>query len=214
MDENQDAPLQSDQNQEDPSDKLTPDHPRFKQVVEKLHQSEKTNEDLQQRLADLEERISKRQERTGDDEMDESEKAALDKIERQLKARGYVTQDVLTEKQRVERMAYDFDRYSNKYDGANGYPKFVAADVAAHMKKKGIDDMEEAYFSLHRPAIIEVEAKKLAGKPIVPTSEKPSGGTREQPVTEVTPEQIAQMSDQDYEKYRENLLAGFKKNLK
>jgi len=101
---------------------------------------------------------------------------------------------------------------SQKYSGKDGYPKFDSEEVNAYAKKNGFgNNYEAAYNDLHRDAIIRVEAKKLNQDPKVPTSESPaSQGERSITQEGLTPEQVANMSDEEYEKNREKILQGLK----
>lgn len=216
MDENTqiDAPLQSDQKEEekkvDPADNLTPEHPRFKQVIEKNHALEGQLSTVKQELEDLKAKIAERQDRTGDDELTEDERLAMAKINKQLEGR-YVTKEQLDEERRVTTRAAKLERLSGVYDGSNGYPKFVSKDVTMYAEANGYgDNVEAAYYDMHRQAIINTEAKRLAKAPEPGRSEQPTGGERQIPNTELTPEQIANMSDSEYEKHREKILAGIK----
>lgn len=118
-DSKQDASLQSDQEQtteetkvtvtqEDPADRLTPDHPRFKQVLNE-------NRDLKERLDAVESRIQERQEKTGEQELTYEEQSALDRLDQAFRRRGYVTKDDLA----VKRQASELEKLSDKYDGSN-----------------------------------------------------------------------------------------------
>lgn len=223
MDDKINAPLQSDQKEEnvvteqkpqEPSDQLTPEHPRFKQVIEKLHQSNKTIEELQEQLASLKESVNQRQEQTGQNELTDDERIALEKIDRQLKARGYVTKEELESSNRIEKRAIQIEKLSDKYDGTNGYPKFVAEDIIEFAEERGLrDNLEDAYFMMHRPTIIDIEAKKRFNTPNVPSSEKPTGGSRQAPIAEFTPEQIAQMSDEEWAKNESKIMSAFKASV-
>lgn len=218
MDDKTDAPLQPDQKEgegeekKDPADNLTPDHPRFKQVLDQNREFKDTIADLKDQLADINDKISTRQEETGNEDLTQEERDSLDKIERELQKKGFVRRDELEEDQRVERIARDFERLSDKYDGKNGYPKFVAEDVASHAKRYGFDSMEKAYRDLHFDAIVGTEAKRQRNAPTPPGSEKPTGAERE--VTgELTPEKIAAMSDQEFAENEADIMSSFKKSV-
>lgn len=212
MDENTqiDAPLQSDQkeeNKQEPSDLLTPEHPRFKKVIEKLHTKDEEIATLKQELEAVKTQVSQRQERTGDDDVTEEERAAIDKIGKQLKS-TYVTKEELEQERRVNRRAFELDRLGEVYNGSNGYPKFEGKNVALYAQENGYgDNLEAAYFSMHRNAIIETEGKKWAKANQPGSSEQPTGGERQSPLGDVTPDQIEKMSDTDFDK----LMLSFKK---
>lgn len=223
MDENKDAPLQPDQKDgegedtkpKEPADNLTPDHPRFQQVIKEKNDLKKEVEDLKEELEEVKESISARQERTGDEELTEEEKESLLKIDKELKKRGYVTKDQLEENQRIDRMANAFAYLSDQHDGTDGYPKFVAEDVGAYAEEHGYPlsrpGFEAAYRAMHFDAIVKVEAGK-ANAPTPPSSEKPTGAER-QVTGEFTPEQIANMSDEEFAKNEEKIMSTFKKSV-
>lgn len=208
----QDAPLQSEQvetNQSiDPSDKLTPEHPRFKEVLERAKSAEGKVEELQRQLDEISQRVDQRYQDTGDDELTADEIAWLNRVDRGLKAKGYVTQEEL----RAERKAMEYEKLSGKYNGSNGLPKFDVAEVEAHAKRNGFSNLEKAYKDLHFDAFVQVEAKRTTPNP--PSSERPGGGDRDVRSTEFTPEAIAAMDDITYERNREKILASIKSSAR
>lgn len=196
---------------EDPSDKLTPDHPRFKEVLNRAKESEGKVAELEQKLAQLQEQIAARQERTGDDDFTEEELKALARIEKGLASRGFVRKDDLQSESFQIKLERQFERLNEKYDGTNGLPKFVADEVYAYAKKKGMtDDLESAYKLLNLDTIVEVEAKKRSNGLKPPTSERPTSGDRQGANLEVSPTDIAEMSDEDWEKKRIQILQSLK----
>lgn len=195
----------------DPSDKLTPDHPRFKEVYSDLKEEKQKNKDLLDRVERLEEQARQRMVATGNDEYTPEELQALEKIDKDFRRRGYVTQEQLEERDRVSQRKLEYDRLSSKYDGDNGYPKFIPDEVETYAKRNGFGgNYEAAYKDMHFDTILNLEAKKRSDRPRVPGSEIPTGGQVEIPETDLTPEQIAKMSPQDYEKYREKIKMGMK----
>ena len=210
--EQKDALLQSGQQdreeRKDPSDNLTPDHPRFKDVIAKNHELNTQMETLKQQMEELKQNINTRQEATGDDELTVDEEKALDRIYAGLRAK----KGVLTEADlRVEKRANEYGRLVGKYDGSNGLPKFVAIDVETHAKKNGYgDNYEAAYKDLHHDAIVQVEAKRMTAPPPNPTQIEKGRGDREIKIAEFTPEAIAQMSEEEYDKNRPAILAAMR----
>lgn len=210
------APLQSGQNEmadtvnpsNDPADKLTPEHPRFKQVLEERNEYKKTTEELKAELSELKELVLARQTETNSSEFTSDELAAIEKIDKALKSRGYLTKDVLDATNSQQKTAMQLEKMENKYDGSNGYPKFDPSEVLAYSRKKGISDLEDAYFSLHRQAIIQVEAKRES--PQVPTSEKPTKADKPSPLGEISPQDLKEMSLGEWEQKRERILASLK----
>lgn len=212
------APLQSDQvdqadqvKAEDPSDKMTPDHPRFKQVLERAKQAEDKATYLQQQIEDIRQDI-----RSGrsndDDDLSSEEKAALERINSNLRKNGFLTKDeareMVTRELNSERRANEYRRLEGNYSGKDGYPKFDSVDVQSFADERGYSNLEEAYFGLHRQAIIEVEARKRANM-IVPSSEKPANSDRSID-SQINAQDVSQMSDEDYEKNRSKILAAMK----
>ena len=206
----QEAPLQSEEKEEkveDPSDRLTPNHPRFKEVVAEKNQLKEEVAAMRDQLITVQEQISSRQEETGDYLLTDEEKRALDLIDREFKRRGFVTKDELEDVRKVQTRAQQFSDLSKKYDGTTGYPKFESPDVLEYAKQHGYgEDYENAYYGLHREAIIDVEAKRRAGIE-VPTSEKPIGGEKITTKTEYTPEDIRKMSEEEFEQLKASLKA-------
>lgn len=182
----------------DPSDNLTPEHPRFKEVVAEKNELKQTVTDLQTQIDDLKQSISTKQD-TGE-ETDEEE-VALRKIEKRMEGKFAKVEDVDS-----ERQALTFDRLSDKYNGSNGYPRFVPVDVVAYARTKGYGkNYEAAYNDMHREAIVQVEVKKLNTSK-APTSEKPSGGDKQAEGDTISATDIANMSDEEYEKNRTKIL--------
>lgn len=210
----QDAPLQSDQietNQEikeDPSDKMTPDHPRFKEVYTQLKDLKSKEEEWTKERADLLSRLEKieRGSKSSDEEeFTPDDWAYLERIERGLAKRGNVAtkQDIL-----VEKKALEYDRLSGKFDGSNDLPKFVPVEVEAYAKANGFSNLEKAYRDMHYDAFVQHEAKKLSGNPTPPSSEKPTGqggkDFAENSIEAIMQKaQTGQLTDAEYEKHRE-----------
>lgn len=80
---------------QDPSDKMTPDHPRFKEVYNEAKESKAKVTQLESELAELRQKISERQVATGDSEFTEEEEKALERIEKGLAKRGFVKKEEL-----------------------------------------------------------------------------------------------------------------------
>lgn len=212
---NTDAPLQSDQEQttEDPSDKLTPEHPRFKAVVAKNHELEGTIGSLKTELAALKESIATRQEASGDTTLSYDEQQALDRIDKGLRARGYVTQEQVAADRKVIETSIKYDKLSTKYDGTDGRPKFDPLEVTAYAKQHDLgENYEAAYREMHWDALVEYQAKRASGAIKAPNSERPGSSDRGEPETGLTDEKIANMTDSEYEKNREKILASVKAN--
>lgn len=207
MDEQQDVSLESDteqtniettEEQADPSDKLTPEHPRFKEVVARVHERDEQINELNQKVQELESRIQQKQD---EGEETDVEEAALRKIERRMEQKFAKKEDLS-----ADRQALQFERLSEKYNGSNGYPKFVPVDVVSYAKRNGFgNNIEAAYKQMHFDTIVNVEAGRK-GQINVPTSEKPTGGERQQEGSTLTPQDIAEMSDEEYEKNRDKIL--------
>ncbi len=192
-----------DPNKEDPSDKLTPDHPRFKDVLNEKKEAEAEAERLRIELAE----VKSVKETPSDDELTPEEQASLIKIKKALSKEGFVTQSDL----RVQRNAETLRKLTDKYDGKGGLPAFDRAEVVAYAKKNGFgDNYEAAYRDIHFDTIVEVNAKKKANLPQPPTAEKPSGGGEATTTKRFTREDIKNMSDAEYDKYRVGLLNAIK----
>jgi predicted RNase H-like nuclease (RuvC/YqgF family) len=209
MDEQKDVSLESDTEQtnietegQDPSDALTPEHPRFKQVIAENHELKGTLEDMKAEMAELRNSIVNKQD--SGEETDEEE-IALRKIERRMEEKFAKKEDLS-----ADRQALQFDRLSEKYNGSNGYPKFVPVDVVAYAKRNGFgSNYESAYKQMHFDTIVSVEASRK-GKIEVPTSERPTGGERSTESTTLTPQDISKMSDEEYLKNRDKILNAIK----
>lgn len=219
-----DAPLQSNQEEDkgevtpkqDPSDNLTPDHPRFKQVLEDNKEFRIQNEQLQQKLEAIEAKISQRQQETGIEELTPEEASAIEKIDHQMKARGYMTKDEFQQELRVEKVAGNISRLAERHNGQDGMPKFVPEEVVAYAKANGYgDNLDAAYNSMHFDTIVAIKAKKMSNTPQAPDSEKPTGGEeRNAPGLEITPETIASMDDSEWAQKGPDILAAIKQNAK
>lgn len=194
------APLQPGQENtevviEDPSDRLTPEHPRFKEVLQRAKTAEEKYEQIQAELESLKAKVETRQDATGDEYLTAEEQQYLNFLKKELRKEGFVTQDVLAS----DRQAIIYDKLQDKFDGKNGYPKFDPVDVTAYAKRNGYgSNYEAAYNAMHHSAIVEVEAKRFANKPTPPAIEKPSGKEGGAPQTELTLEDVANMSDDEY----------------
>lgn len=220
---NEDAPLQSEQGEikqevkpEDPSERLTPEHPRFKQVYAEAKAAKEQVSFLEQQINELRESINSRN-APPDDDLTAEEQAALERINKYFKKSGYITKEELQQTINVElstdRRSREYMRLSDKYNGGNGLPKFVPEDVQEYAKRKGYGDLEEAYKSMHFDTLVEIEAKKRSMN-FVPSSEKPVGGSREALGTDLSREKIASMSPAEYAKNREKIHNWMKSNAR
>lgn len=204
MDEQKDVSLELDTEQtnietegQDPSDKLTPEHPRFKEVIAQNHELKQNLEEMRTQMEELKSSITVKQD-AGEDT--DEEELALRKIERRMEEKFARKEDLS-----ADRQALQFERLSEKYNGQNGYPKFVPVDVTAYAKRNGFgNNYEAAYKQMHFDALVQVEAKRKGFQP--PTSEKPTGGEKQQEQSTLSPQDIAQMSDEEYEKHRSKIL--------
>lgn len=211
-DENQTAEEQklNEVKTEDPSDKLTPDHPRFKDVLARAKTAEEKQTQLEQELNDLRLKVEARQEKTGDDDFTDEELKALTRIEKGL-AMKFVRKDELQSESFQIKLERQFERLNEKYDGSNGLPKFVADEVYAYAKRNGLtNNLESAYKLINYDAIVEVEAKKRSNVAAPPTSERPTSSDRSGVSTEVSPTEISEMSDFEWEQNRDKVLRSLK----
>lgn len=192
---------------QDPSDKMTPDHPRFKEVYNEAKESKAKVTQLETELAELKQKISERQVATGDSEFTEEEEKALERIEKGLAKRGFIKKEELDASSFQLRLEKEFQRLSEKYDGSSGEPKFVADEVFAYAKKKGMqNDLEGAYKLMNYDTLIDVEIKKRSQGPKPPTSERPTSGTKIAANLSLTTEDIKNMSSEEWEAQRDKIL--------
>lgn len=186
----------------DPSDQLTPEHPRFKEVVAEKNQLREEIGELKAEMQRLQERVSERQETQDDDSLTREEELALERIDKNLRQRGYVTKNDLEADKEGEKLT----SLQGKYNGSDGLPKFVPDEVVIHAKKNGYGrNYEAAYKDMHFDAIVQVAQRRPNLQ--VPDSEKPTGGERKPATGEFTKEDIAKMSDAEYEANREKILS-------
>lgn len=196
---------------QDPSEKMTPDHPRFKEVYNEAKESKAKVTQLETELAELRQQVSSRQEKTGDSEFTDEEEKALERIEKGLAKRGFVKKEELHAESFQLRLEKEFQRLNEKYDGKDGEPKFVADEVFAYAKRKGMqNDLEGAYRLMNYDTLIDVEIRKRAKGLQPPTSERPTSGTKVAANLNVTTEDIANMSDVEWEAQREKILQGLR----
>lgn len=214
-----DAPLQLNEQQinqtaGDPSDRLTPDHPRFKEVIAKNHELEETIKSLNEKMEALQADITDRQSSSNSDELTVDEEAALERIAAGLARKGkIVTPDQLSS----ERRAYQYERLSERHNGSDGYPKFVPTDVETFARKNGLQtaNLEDVYYIMNRTAIAQVDARKMSNSLTAPASEKPTPAEDTKPASDqkiLTAEDIAKMTDDEYEQYRDSIHRSFKAN--
>lgn len=195
---------QDTQTTEDASDRLTPDHPRFKAVLD-------DNRVLKEKIEAIQASISARQAQTGDEELTAEERSSIEKIDREMKKRGYVTQDQLDANSEVDRIALTHSRLSDKYNGSNGLPKYNALDVTTYAKSNGFgNNLEAAFRDMHFDAFVTVRAKQANAAPQPPSSEKATGGDRQAPIAEFTAEQIANMTPEEWDQNRSKILGAIK----
>lgn len=194
----------------DPSDKLTEEHPRFKQVLSERNELRATVSELKEQMDKIQSQVSQRQNETGDETLTSEEEIALARVEKLLAKRGFVKTDQLDRSERETKRALLFEKLSEKYQGQNGLPAFDVTEVISHARKNGFNDdqLERAYKDLHFDAIVEAESKKRVQRNAV-DSEKPTGNAR-QLTPQVTVDDVPKLSDNDYEKNRDGILARMK----
>jgi hypothetical protein len=90
--------------------------------------------------------------------------------------------DEIAEKQARDReLRQRFEDAEKKYDGTNGYPKFVKGAITNFMLQNEVYDPERAYRLMNQTAIIDAEVRKaLKGKGITST-ESTAGGSPTKP---------------------------------
>lgn len=196
---------------QDPRDNITPDHPRFKEVYEDLKSERETRKQLEQRLSELESRVSQSV-KQDDGGYTQDEKEALQRILQGLKQEGgIVTKSDLEEVQRVQSRASTIKDLSDKYSGKNGYPKFDSVDVLEYAKKNGLgDNLEIAYRQLHWDAVVRAEASKIKNVDTVDSEETTTG----QPtIAGLTPQDIGGMSLNEFAENEATIMDKFKKSI-
>lgn len=198
---------------QDPRDAVTPDHPRFKEVLSELKEEREARKDLEAQIQELRSTVQSQNE-DQEDSFTEDEERALDKILIGLRKKGgIVSKDDLAEVNRIQERANLQKELQREYNGNNGYPKFDVVEVTEHAKKNGFgDNLKAAYKDLHYNAIVKVEAKKLNTPVEEVESERPSGGSRKI-AGEYTPEDIANMSDEEWAKNGDSIYAKFKRSV-
>lgn len=198
---------------EDPRDNLTPDHPRFQEVYNELKElkgEKEKREQLEEQLEELRAQVNSQNSKQEEDVYTEEEEKALERIDKGLKKRGYLTKAELDEVQRTQERAQALKELQKEYSGENGYPKFDAAEVMAHAKKEGIGNLRAAYRDLHHNAIVKVEAKRNTTETV--DSESPTGGAREV-AADLDPAKIANMSDAEWAKKGPSIMQKFKNSI-
>lgn len=208
------APLQPGQEEikkPDASDQLTPEHPRFKDVYNRMKTAEDKAESLQTQFDELSAKINTRTQETGDEELTAEDLANLDRIDKELRRRkGYVTREDLDAEKRTDNLKEG----AKVHDGSDGLPKWDSVEVVAYAKAHGFgENYDAAYNDMHYDARVQVEAEKKAKNPTPPSSERPGGGGREELESDLTAEDIANMTDEEYEKNRTKILSGMKTSL-
>lgn len=165
---------------------------------------------LKAQLEELKESVSNKN-TNNDDTFTREEEDALSKIDKGLKAKGYLTKEELDERDRINNRNYEITRLADKYKKGSGFPEFKTDEVLVYAKKKGFgENLEAAYRDLHWDAITQVMSKGGGLEPV--DSEKPVGGEREKG-TQLTRGDIAEMELHDYEKSRSTIMDKFKKSI-
>ena len=220
MDDSNKAPLQSDQKEEKvvvssaPSDNLTPDHPRFKEVYDKMKAyEEKASEvdSLREQLEALQSRIS--QPEHSQEDLSYEEQQAIEKIEKALAKKNlFVKKEDWESDRAAEKRSQEYLRLSQVHNGSDGLPKFDPQEVTLFARKNNLgDNLEAAYNLMHMDAKIQLESRKAAQgfspvemeRPTAAVIKSPSGMT-------LTSTDIATMSDEEYEQKRAEIHASLK----
>lgn len=193
----------------DPRDSLTPDHPRFKEVYDNLKEEKEKRQTLEEELRELRTLVQSQNNKQDEEVYTEDEERALERIDKGLRKRGYLTKSEVDELNRTQQRAQAMKDLESEYNGSNGYPKFDAVEVMAHAKREGISNLKTAYRDLHYNAILRVEAKRGVGVDTV-DSERPTGGDRNL-IADLDPANIENMSDDEWNKKGASIMDKFKK---
>lgn len=199
----------------DPSDKLTPEHPRFKEVLKRAKEAEEKATVMEQKLQELEAKINKRQTETGEMDLTADERIAYEKIKVLNKEAGFLTKEEWESNKRVEQKTAEISRLRGVYNGegkVHDLPKFDPIETEIYAKENGISNLEVAFREMHREAFIQHEIKLRQTPEIeVPQSEKPGGGGERQiGNTKLTGNDISKMTDEEYEENRIKILGSMK----
>lgn len=223
------APLQSEEEEVTTSDEQAVDNEgeermipksRLDKVIEQREELKAKYEETTGKLSSLEDTIKKlqdsiekKQTQTSGAAFTPEEQQALDKIDQGLRERGYITRSEQEEMARIQQRNSELNRLQDKYKKGSGYPQFKADDVIVYAEKRGFgDNLEAAYRDMHFDAFIQAELKRSQdGGTRPPDSEKPVGGARDT-ATQVTRQNIASMSNSEYEQNREAILKKFKQS--
>lgn len=199
------------QDTQDASDKMTPEHPRFKEVLNRAKTAEEKTTQLEQELEALRQQVQERQANTGEKEFTDEEERALAKIEKGLASRGFVKKQDLDSETYQIRLEKELDRMTEKYDGSNGLAKFVADEVYAYAKKNGMEkNLEGAYKLMNYEANLEAEARRRSQGATPPRSERPTSQERIAANVDLTTSDVKNMSGEEWEKVRDKVLNGLR----
>jgi TolA-binding protein len=185
-----------------PSDALTPEHPRFKEVIKERNELREQIESLRSEINQIKNNSINN---SGESGLSAEEEKAIALLEKELARRGFARIDDVKANSNAEKRAIKLETLGEKYNGSNGLPAFDSVEVISYAKENGFgDNYEQAYKSMHFDAIVSHEAKKRSSvNP--PSSERPSGGDRSFE-TGLSVDHIKSMSPAEYEKSRLDIL--------
>jgi hypothetical protein len=143
----------------------------------------------------------------------QEEESALEKIDKGLKQRGYMTRAEVEEMERIKSRNSEIVRLQSTYKKGTGFPPFEADKVMVYAKQKGFgDNLEAAYRDLHWEAISTAIAKGQSPNMEPPDSEKPTGSNQTVPVG-ITREKIAEMDVSEWNQKGASIMDKFKKSI-
>lgn len=184
QDQSQEAPVT--ETADDLETKAIP-YSRFKEVNEELRGTRGTVEQLQQRLSQLEGRVTAPSAPANPE---------AEQIKSALKQLGFAPVDEVTasfeQKLAQERtnmqVEQQLSRLEGRYDGKNGTPKFDRTEVVKYALDKGIGDPEIAYKARYERELTDWAIRQAIAK---------SGGTKSEASDGSGSSQAAGTSDQD-----------------
>lgn len=186
---------------------------RVQKALEQRDEERKKTEELQKKLEDLEtklESFSNQQANTSNEDnevfTDEEEKV-LQRAAKFLEKNGFVKKDDLKQVEAITKRGQMMTELQNKYNNTD-YPDFKPDEVMVYAQKNGFgENLESAYFSMHRDAILRVDAKKLNTQTV--DSEKPTGAETGNP--EITRADIENMDVNEWQKNKAKIMSAFRK---
>lgn len=183
---------------------------RIRQLIKERNKERDARKRTEQRLERLERQsgVPARGGR-GESTSTQGRDSTLERAKKRLKEAGFITEEDFQRLQDSLVLQREYDRLQSKYDGSDGQPKFDPVEVEDYMKRSGNYNPEDAYKALYHEELISAAKREALKNSKGTYSESPDASPSPESRAKkgsLSRKDIAEMSPEEYEKYRKEIL--------